>query len=305
MSLAQHISLLLFVCGVSAMSRHPDAPYLLVSCLGTGTPWSERRPGDTFEQFMHETFAEKIPDARPAQEQDSEFSCAHPTRNGANALTKSSSACNFPDNREVGRVICAVRCLWLPANADRVVRPSQKSLNSAKFFVAFRTEKLIEIPPHLGNDRESPNRRRPSDIQECLESSHVTQIQDLLREAITAAEVCLQARKRPRYPNQRDPKVPELLSLSCLRKLVDHLSHSKEHPEECSSTAWTPEGATVFAPSDIILRACTCARMAKFPTHISVDCCGLGPNNVARKTFFDTEQEVSAALLHAEKSIFL
>ena len=69
--------------------------------------------------------------------------------------------------------------------------------------------------------------------------------------------------------------------------------------------AWKAAGETVYAPGDIVSRQCSCARGESFAVHMSVDCKGLGTSNVARKTRFDDEPEVTAAIQHAMKSKLL
>ena len=75
----------------------------------------------------------------------------------------------------------------------------------------------------------------------------------------------------------------------------------KERP----SAAWTSSGIRVSAPAAIVRHGCSCARLESFAVHMSVDCMGLGPYNVAKRTSFNTEAEVAPALLHAAKSKIL
>ena len=93
--------------------------------------------------------------------------------------------------------------------------------------------------------------------------------------------------------------------MKCLTRLVSQLGVAESFPLEHRSTVWLPVGDTVFAPADLLLRRCSCARLEDFPRKMPVDCCGFGINNVARKTWFDSEDEITAALLHAEKSKLL
>ena len=93
--------------------------------------------------------------------------------------------------------------------------------------------------------------------------------------------------------------------LKCLAKLVDQLAKTEPMPVDRPSTTWKAYGDSVFSPSDISKRECSYARLEKLAVHISVDCRGLGPYNVAVKTTFDKESEVAAALLHAAKGKML
>ena len=92
----------------SAVGYMERTPYALISCLATGAPWNEQTWGTTFEDFMHSTFGSFVEGGVPSQGQDSEFSCAFPSRNGSNSMVKGSSACYVSDAGETPRVIFAV-----------------------------------------------------------------------------------------------------------------------------------------------------------------------------------------------------
>ena len=151
------------------------APYVCISCFATGAPWSEQKQGMTYDEFMAKSFGFESDWGTPTQGQDQEFCCAHPSRNGSNSLLKGLDAClpaiadqNVP--RETGRVIIAIRGLLLSTNAaDSVYYPVSSS--PTDFWFAVRTPKEIVIEAELGNDRQSPYRRRPYEIVAFLDSA--------------------------------------------------------------------------------------------------------------------------------------
>ena len=111
---SEHSSVhLKFLCSAMRMTSMERAPYALITCLATGAPWSEQRAGMSFDDFMQSAFGSSV-DGVPSQEQDLEFSCAHPSRNGSNCLLKGSDACDYPEAKETPRVIISVRGLWRP-----------------------------------------------------------------------------------------------------------------------------------------------------------------------------------------------
>ena len=103
-----------------------------------------------------------------------------------------------------------------------------------------------------------------------------------------------------RAPIAKRQKLEANHELSCMRNLVGHMGVRLPIPVECRSTAWKASGDTVFAPGDIVQRGCSCARLESFPVHMSVDCRNLGPFNVARKTWFDVEEEIIPAFFEAD-----
>ena len=272
-------------------------PYVFITCLATGAPWCEQSEGTAFAYFMHTTFGSSIVGGVPSQVQDMEFSCAHPTRNGSNSMLKGPSACFVPDVLETPRVVFTVRGLWLPDGEADIIRSPVPGRSATKFWIAIRASEEIIIPFRLANDRWSPYRRRPSEMS-FLPPRLVEQIQQAVLESVKAAHALI-IHNREHGPKRR--KRDGTTELHCIKKLVDQLGVSEVFPIERPSTAWKATADTVFAPVDIILRNCSCARLEPFAEHMFVDCKGLGTSNVARKTRFDTETEVTAALLHAEK----
>ena len=124
-----HSKLLMSAVHQAAMSQ---APYAFVCCMATGAPWSEQQAGTSFDEFMQRAFGCNV-DGVPSEEQDVEFSCAHPSRNGSNSLMKGPQACNHPDARETPRVIIAVRGLWRPRDNMPIIRsplPGKSVTNS-------------------------------------------------------------------------------------------------------------------------------------------------------------------------------
>ena len=141
------------------MSR---VPYAFVSCFGTGAPWSEQTPGTDFDDFMWRSFGSTVENGSPSQPQDSEFSCALPSKSGANSLVKGVSACHHPAGRERSRLVLAFRGLWMPPDAADVIRSPRCGRPETKFWLAVRAEAEVVIPSKVGSDRSQPRRRAPS-----------------------------------------------------------------------------------------------------------------------------------------------
>ena len=90
--------------------------------------------------------------------------------------------------------------------------------------------------------------------------------------------------------------------MSRLNKLVERLGVERSFPEERRSTTWKGTGVPALALDDIATRWYSCCRVWSFGHHLSVVCGGLGPVNVAAKTWFRQETHIPPALLHALKS---
>ena len=132
--------------------------YVLVTCMGTGAPWSEQREGTTFQTFLQDTLQQDIPNGIPCEDQDAEFCCAYPSRNGSTCLQKGSSACNVPVVAESPRVIIAIRAIGFPQERPEVRESLAEVDNATKFWVAIRAPDGFKIPPELGNGCTSPYR---------------------------------------------------------------------------------------------------------------------------------------------------
>ena len=128
-------------------------PYILVSCLATGAPWSEQSSNISFSEWARTTFGDFIAGAFPLQEQDSEFSTAHPSRNGTNALVKGTAACDGPHGTEAPRVIISVRSIRVPRGHEAVIRSPLPGNYIAKFWIAIRAEQDLLLPEQFGNNR--------------------------------------------------------------------------------------------------------------------------------------------------------
>ena len=281
------------VCAASSMER---THYAFVTCLVTGAPWSEQPEGITFDNFMMKTFESSLAGGEPSQAQDREFSCAHPIRNGSNSMLKGPDACIGFDNQETGRVIFSLRGLWSSADRGDIIRSPELGRSPTKFWLAVRSKQEVTIPDGLGNDRNSPFRRRPADIAGLLPPELLEQVKDVALETVEMLQVLIRQQRVKR------PRLEEDNAWNCLKKLLVKVGMAEVVPDEQRSTAWKAAGETVYAPGDIVRRQCTCARSVSFADQMSKDCKGLGTSNVARKTRFDEEAEVIPALLHANKS---
>ena len=240
--------------------------YAFITVLGQGVPWCEQSLGTTFDGFMKKTFGSTISGGRPSQEQDMEFSCAHPTSSGSNSLLKPASACVIKEAVQTSRIILSLRGFILPEDAgDILCSPQEEHRSASKFWLAIKVKKACTIPVALANDRSSQYRRRPDEIAGFFDKEDLGKIKAaVVQAAARAAQVTGRRQKRQRLEG--------VVELNCLKKLVDQLGVPEEIPDEIRSTAWQPQGVvSVFAPSDIIRRGCTCARGVPYHLHV----CGL------------------------------
>ena len=275
-----------------------EACYAFVTCLATGGPWSEQERTTSFAEFMLKTFNTAHVPFRPAEDQDQEFTCAYPARNGSNSLLKASSACDFRSAVETPRTVIAVRAMLFAANLEEVITSPLSDDHVAKFWVAVRAPKGFCIPLQLINDRTSPYRRWPGELRGALPEELLQRIRASVLARISRAqeqnrELMMNKIKRP-----RTCVGPEL---HCMEKLVPYLGKEIIFADEAPSTTWTTCGDPVFAPTDISWRGCGCARLESFSKNMSLNCRGLGAFNVAHKTRYDNEAEIWPALLHGMK----
>ena len=250
----------------------------------------------TFDNFMTATFGSSLAGGEPSEVQDMEFSCAHPTRNGSNSMSKGPSACIGFELQQTPRVVLSLRGLWLPAGRKDIIRSSDLSKPGPKFWLAVPSEQEVRISAELGNDRRSPYRRHPANIAGEFPPELLKQIKEAVLQTVEMAQAPID---RSRAPRVKRPRCDGGGVWNCLKKLVAKVGIAEDIPDEQNSTAWKAAGDTVYAPWDIVRRKCTCARGVPFPEHLFKDCKGLGTSNVAFKTRFDSEPEVTAALLHA------
>ena len=180
------------VCSHTQPRAMAKSPYVFVSLMGTGAPWSEQKEGTTFEEWTEKHFGAKLPaGAEPSQEQDLEWCTAHPTRNGSNSMVKGSSACNVIGGRETARIICAVRSVWFPHGKAAVIH-SSPGTSPTKFWVAVKVEKEMVIPEDFGNNRSVLYRRSPESLAEFMSKETILRIKDGIGKGIERAlrEIC-------------------------------------------------------------------------------------------------------------------
>ena len=191
-------------------------PYALVTCFSTGAPWCEQLPGTDFDEFMIKSFGETIPYSYPSQDQDFEFSCALPSRSGANSLVKGSSACDNIAAPERSRYMLAIRGLWMPPNNPDVVPPPEMWEPKSKFWLAVRARAGVEIPRYVSNDRNNPYRPAPSDLYGVLPAELIQSIKRTLLEYIASAEDKLHNRRVEITGNKRREQLKAFLTLKQL-----------------------------------------------------------------------------------------
>ena len=164
------------------------APYALVTCFSTGRCWSEQSEGTDFDAFMKKSFKQTISYSYPSQDQDREFSCALPSRSGANSEIKGSWACDNTAAPERSRYILAIRGLMLPAINPDVLPIRERWEPKSKFWLAVRARAAVEIPLDVSNDRNHPYRRAPSELYGRLPAELIESIKRTLLDYVASAE---------------------------------------------------------------------------------------------------------------------
>ena len=221
------------VCAASSMER---THYAFVTCLVTGAPWSEQPEGITFDNFMMKTFESSLAGGEPSQAQDREFSCAHPIRNGSNSMLKGPDACIGFDNQETGRVIFSLRGLWSSADRGDIIRSPELGRSPTKFWLAVRSKQEVTIPDGLGNDRNSPFRRRPADIAGQFPPELLERVKDAVLQTVEMVQAPSR-RHRVKRPRCDGGEV-----WNCLKKLVARVGIVEEIPAEQRSINWRSSG---------------------------------------------------------------
>ena len=159
-----------------------DASYLLITCMSTGSPWSEQEEGTSFDVYMKSAFGRPFMFARPAAGQDAEFCCGFPISSGSNCLYKPRKACRVSITAETPRILLSVRSIWASHDRDEV--ESQWSENGMKVWIAIRVPQQVAIPARCSNDRLSPKRRRPEEISHFLGETFLDRLRERLHQRL-------------------------------------------------------------------------------------------------------------------------
>ena len=190
--------------------------YTFITVLGQGVPWCEQFPGTPFDEFMKKTFGSTISRGWPSQEQDMEFSCAHPTSSGSNSLLKPASACVIKEAAQTSRIILSLRGFILPEDAEAILRsPQEEHRPATKFWLAIKVRRACTIHAELANDRTSQYRRRPDEIAGFFEEDDLENIKAAILQSADRAQDTLRKNKRQKHEG--------LGELNCLKKLVEQL----------------------------------------------------------------------------------
>ena len=227
------------------------APYALVTRFSTGRPWSEQALDTDFDMFMIKSFGETVAYSYPSQSQDYEFSCALPSRSGANSDVKGSSACDNIAAPERSRYMLAIRGLWMPPNNPDVVPCPSRWEPKSKIWLAVRARAGVEIPRDIANDRSDPYRRAPSDLYERLPAELIGSIKNALLAYVAFAEDKLKQSGCGGKKLQGKRRREELKAFENLKQLVQQLGVKPEVQKERPSTAWTSSGTKARAPAYI------------------------------------------------------
>ena len=181
----------------------------------------------TFDNFMTATFGSSLAGGEPSQEQDMEFSCAHPTRNGSNSMLK----------EETGRVVFSLRGLWLSADRGDIIRSPDLGRSVTKFWLAVRSKQEFTISDRLGNDRHSLYRRRPADIAGQFPPELLERVKDAVLQTVEMVQAPSR-RHRVKRPRCDGGEV-----WNCLKKLVEVIPaeqrsiHDQTHPSDMREEA--------------------------------------------------------------------
>ena len=85
----------------------------------------------------------------------------------------------------------AIPGLWMPPNAPDVIRSPSCGRPESKFWLAARAKAEVVIPDNLGNDRDRPFRRVPSEFYACLPPELLRSIKCALLGSVAIAEQAL------------------------------------------------------------------------------------------------------------------
>ena len=153
------------------MEEPMEEPYLLVTCVSTGSTWSEQVQGMAFKDYMDNTFGTNSMVARPIAAQEAEFCCGYPIGHGPNCLYKSIKACPLSITAESPRIVLSVRGIM--SSNDWGEFKHKWSDSGQKFWIALRVPSQDDIPNRWSNDRMLPKRRRPEEITQFLNATYL------------------------------------------------------------------------------------------------------------------------------------
>ncbi len=148
------------------MDDSRSVPYVFITLLGTGMPWSEQEEGRDFLEWACSCFAVEADEfswMEDPGEQQMEFTTALPTRAGVNALVKPRSAC-WREHPEGMRPAPCGRLSLRNVKAKGGHRPllyQAAPSNLNKLWVAQRVACPLEMEPA---DRESFFRPHPDNL---------------------------------------------------------------------------------------------------------------------------------------------
>ena len=113
--------------------------YIFCTCLGTSGPWSEQGKGTSWEEFLRETLQQEVEGGMPCEDQDAEFCCAFPVRNGLSCLMKGKKACETPMFSQTPRVIIAIRAMYFPKDSEECLWSSYGLRSATKYWLAIHS----------------------------------------------------------------------------------------------------------------------------------------------------------------------
>ena len=302
--------------GPAVMAAAEEHQYVLCVLLGSGTPWSEHKPGTDFTQWFTRTFQDTpesvTTSVRNPGEQQHEYVTAYPTRANSHPLLKHRDgvvalpAREFPYNPG-SSVILIIRNVLVSGGLPPVIFCGRDPAIAAdKLWCAVQVDQWCAYEPI---SRETHLRAHPDSLAEVFPTRASREdclgaLWNLVEEGLkrTQAELSSPGTRGSARATLRDRRT----NLRCMKKLLKW-RQLEEEVEEKKSTLWNPVDARrdLITPTDILKHKCSCARALKFHQHMSKDCLGGGLFAVTSTTYYEEDGEVIPALIHASKASML
>ena len=274
-----------------------DTPYLLVTCMSTGSTWSECVSGMEFSTFMSRTFGNLALVAAPIAGQEAEFCCGYPIGASPNCMYKSGRASQESRTTESPRVLLSVRGVQASKGLGRST--SQWSKTGFKVWIAIQVSDITQIPTLWSNDRASATRRRPEEIKIFLDEARLAALRSIVLPIIQEKQDQVLAKEGYLVRKEAGKAFRSMIGL------VKRLRSPPQPVAASPSTVWDGDGDEVLAPADILRYQCICCQEESLGAQVSTDCKGLAFAFVNGRTVYGHENEVIPAVRHCMKSRLL
>ena len=304
------------------MVGNEDHQYVLAMLLPFNMPWSEEEQGVSFWNWVERVFSRDdswelwrfMGDATGLQQD--EYVTAYPTKANSHPLMKHQKGFDDVPLHALQRTFpyhpsACVKLILRNVRSLRNDMPPvifQKSPTPDKFWCAVRTTWLAG----LSATRDSMMRSHPDTLDGVLATGPaVVYLRGFVETNLAKVRQELEATAGGKgsagghhHHQDREKKLQQCTNLICMQKL---LTWRTDPPgEQRKSTMWNPADPqrNLLTAGDIITSQCSCARGARFHRHLSVDCPG-GFFAFSPTTYFEREEQVIPALLHAAKGRLL